>query len=361
MTNLNRTLGLLPRSVVAAALLSVVFAVVGESQLHAQTSIADLTVQQGAVPRRLVGYGLVVGLDGTGDRSYGTNYGAVHTVQSVVNLLRRFNIEVPSDHLRLRTAAAVLVTAEVSPYLRAGGRFEVQVAALGDAASLRGGVLWMTPLISDPNSPPVATAQGPLVVADDPQSVGSYARRGNSGRLPEGGVMEVDPPQVLHAAEPRLVLKQPDQVTAVRIAEAINGSFGDGTATVEDPGSVALSPSADFADNVNGFLAQVFSLPVQAHVPATVIIDAREGTVVAGGTTRIGPAAVSHHGLSLQVGEPTGAGDPGSPGSVWLGAEATVQDVAAGLHAVGAEPREIAAVFESLKAAGALTARVVVR
>jgi len=318
-------------------------------------------VQQGAVPRRLVGYGLVVGLDGTGDRSYGANYGAVHTVQSVVNLLRRFNIEVPSDHLRLRTAAAVLVTAEVSPYLRAGGRFEVQVAALGDAASLKGGVLWMTPLVSNPNSPPVATAQGPVVVADDPQSVGSYARRGNAGRLPEGGVMEVDPPPVVLAVEPHLVLKQPDQVTAVRIAEAVNASLGDGTASVDDPGSVALHPAAEFADNVNGFLAQVYTLPVQVHTPAVVIIDAREGTVVAGGNAIIGPAAVSHHGLSLQVGQPTDAGDPGSPGSVWLGTDATVQDVAAGLHAVGAEPREIAAVFESLKAAGALMARVVVR
>jgi len=219
----------------------------------------------------------------------------------------------------------------------------------------------MTPLISDPNSPPVATAQGPLVIADDPQSVGSYARRGNSGRLPEGGVMEVDPPQVQVAAEPRLVLKQPDQVTAVRIAEAVNGSFGEGTATVDDPGSVALHPSADFADNVNGFLAQVYTLPVQVHAPAVVVIDSREGTVVAGGNATIGPAAVSHHGLSLQVGQETDAGDPASPGSVWLGTNATVQDVAAGLHAVGAEPREIAAVFESLKAAGALTARVVVR
>ncbi len=361
MTNSNAATGSILRIAAAVALLSLGFALSIEARIHAQTSISDLTVQQGAVPRRLVGYGLVVGLDGTGDRSYGANYGAVHTVQSVVNLLRRFNIEVPSDHLRLRTAAAVLVTAEVSPYLRAGGRFEVQVAALGDAASLRGGLLWMTPLISNPNSPPVATAQGPLVVADDPQNVGSYARRGNSGRLPDGGVMEVDPPPVVLGAEPRLILKQPDQVTAVRIAEAINGSLGDGTAIVDDPGSVALRPTADFTDNVNGFLAQVYTLPVQVHVPAVVIIDAREGTVVAGGGTRIGQAAVSHHGLSLQVGQPTGAGDPTSPGSVWLGPDATVQDVAAGLHAVGAEPREIAAVFESLKAAGALTARVVVR
>lgn len=328
---------------------------------QAEARIADLTVQQGAVPRRLVGYGLVVGLDGTGDRSYGNHYGAVHTVQSVVNLLRRFNIEVPPDYLRLRTVAAVLVTAEVSPYLRAGGRFEVQVAAIGDAASLRGGVLWMTPLVTDPNSPPVATAQGPLVVVDDSRAVGSYARRGNSGRIPEGGVLEVDPPQVILAAQPRLVLRRPDQVMANRIADAVNARFGDGAAAVDDPGAVLLTPTADFADNVNGFLAQVYTLPVQVYAPAMVIVDGREGTVVAGGNTRIGPAAVSHHGLSLQVGQPTGGGEQGSPGSVWVGADATVQDVAAGLHAVGARPREIAAIFESLRAAGALAAEVVIR
>jgi flagellar P-ring protein precursor FlgI len=345
---------------VAGSLFLIGFALAANLRGQAEAQISDLTIRQGAVPRRLVGYGLVVGLDGTGDRSYGTHYGAVHTVQSVVNLLRRFNIEVPPDYLRLRTAAAVLVTAEVSPYLRAGGRFEVQVAALGDAASLRGGVLWITPLVSDPNSPPMATAQGPLMVVEDPRAVGSYARRGNSGRIPDGGVMEVDPPQML-AAEPRLTLRRPDQITANRIADAVNASFGDGVAVVEDPGSIALNPAADFADNINGFLAQVYTVPVQVHAPAMVIIDGREGTVVAGGNTRIGPAAVSHHGLTLQVGQASEAGEPDSPGSVTVGENATVQDVAAGLHSVGARPREIAAIFESLRAAGALPARVVVR
>ena len=173
--------------------------------------------------------------------------------------------------------------------------------------------------------------------------------------------MEVDPPRVILAAEPHLILRKPDQITANRIVDAINNSFGEGSASVEDPGAIALIPAAEFTDNVNGFLAQVYALPVQIHVPAVVIIDGREGTVVAGGTTTIGPAAVSHHGLSLQVGQEADASEPGSPGSVWLGAEATVQDVAAGLHAVGAQPREIAAIFESLKAAGALPAQVVVR
>ena len=110
--------------------------------------IRDLTISEGAAPIRLVGYGLAVGLDGTGDRDGGSR-GAGMTVQSVANLLRNFNVEVPAEVLRMRNVAAVLVTAEVSPYLRSGGRFDVHVSSLGDARSLRGGVLWMTPLVAE--------------------------------------------------------------------------------------------------------------------------------------------------------------------------------------------------------------------
>jgi flagellar P-ring protein precursor FlgI len=333
----------------------------GKASAQAYARISDLTVPQGAVPRRLVGYGLVVGLDGTGDRSFGTSYGAIHTVRSVVNLLRRFNIEVPAQHLRLRNVAAVLVSAEVSPFLRAGGRFEVQVAALGDAASLRGGMLWITPLVEDPNMPPVATAQGVLLVEDAGVAAAIYSRRGNAGRIPDGGVLEIDPSPTSLAMQPRLLLKRPDMVTANRVASVINQSYGAGSATVEDPGAIGLMPSGQFADNMNGFLAAVDTLTVEAYGQAVVVIDARQGTVVAGGGTRIAAATVSHHGLSLQIGEPPTVGDPQGPGSVWVEAGATVQDVAAGLHAVGAAPMEIAAIFESLRVAGALTARVVVR
>jgi flagellar P-ring protein precursor FlgI len=128
--------------------------------------IRDLTTAEGAAPIRVVGYGIAVGLDGTGDRSGGGTRGGGMTVQSVVNLLRNFDVEIPSDLVRTRNAAVVLVTAEVSPYLRAGGRFEVQVASLGDARSLRGGVLYMTPLVAEAGGRPVAVAQGPLMLSD---------------------------------------------------------------------------------------------------------------------------------------------------------------------------------------------------
>ncbi len=190
---------------------------------HAQgdVKIRDLTTPEGALPVRLVGYGLVVGLDGTGDRAIG-GQSAGQTVQSVINILRRFNVEVPADLLRMRNVAAVLVTAEVSPYLRSSGRFEVQVSSMGDARSLKGGVLYMTPLVADPNGPALATAQGPLMVSEG----GATTRYGStietSARIPTGGILEADLPRPTIAATSRLLLREPDLGTATRIATAIN-------------------------------------------------------------------------------------------------------------------------------------------
>jgi flagellar P-ring protein precursor FlgI len=338
--------------------------------LAAQSArISDLTTRAGEVPRRLVGYGLVVGLDGTGDRSFGGFNGETPTVRSVVNLLQRFGITVPPEQLVARNVAAVLVTAETSPFLRAGGRFEVQVSSLGDATSLRGGVLWITPLVSDPNQPPVATAQGPVLVSND-ETGRAQLRRGNSGRLPEGGVLEVDPPAVGLAGAPRLLLRRPDLGQASRIATVINASFGPGTARVDDPGSVALTPGAARADSLMGFLAAVDTLPVAQTAPARILINARDGTVVAGGDVRVGPAAVSHRGLTLKIGgggEATTAVLPrqgdSAQGSAVLALQpgATVQEVAAGLHAAGATSQEVAAIFEALREVGAVTAQVSVR
>ncbi len=347
-----------------AALL--VFAALGApSRLEPQAvRVQDLTFHPGTVPRRLVGYGLVVGLDGTGDRSFGSLLGGTMTVRAVVNLLRRFNIEVPAERLRLRNVAAVLVTAEISPWLRAGGRFEVQVAALGDATSLRGGVLWITPLVTDPGSPPIATAQGPVYVEDDRAGRGPYGARGNSGRIPDGGILELAPPVLDSAPALRLQLKVPNLATATAVAGAVNAAYGDSAARVADPGTIELRLAGTGADLLRQ-LAAVDTLPVAMAPAARIVINSREGTVVAGGLIPVGPAVVSHRGITLAI---AGAGPPQerpgeSPaaGLVRMPAQASAQDVAAGLHAVGARPDEIAAIFEALRSAGALSAEVVVR
>jgi flagellar P-ring protein precursor FlgI len=352
------------------ALLGLFLAPVPQTLLAQATEmVGDLVTQAGSVPRRLIGYGLVVGLEGTGDRSFGTLNSGTQTVRSIANALRRFGLEVPADRLRPRNVAAVIVTAEASPYLRAGGRFEVQVSSIGDATSLRGGVLWITPLVTDVNLPAVGTAQGPLLLSDE--EIRWSNRRGNSARIPDGGVLEVDPPTPA-ALTPKLLLRKPGLATAQRVAQAINAAIGDTVAKVDDPGSISLNPGAKGADNLVSFLAGLDTVPVRMAPEARIVIDGRSGTVVTGGTVRVAAATVSHRGITIRIGGPppvpasadstgkeSGKGPDNSLLSVSEGA--TVQEVAAGLHAAGARPQEIAAMFTALREVGAIGAEVVIR
>jgi flagellar P-ring protein precursor FlgI len=227
--------------------------------------------------------------------------------------------------------------------------------------------LWTTPLMTDVGQSPIATAQGPVLVPEE--DVRYSGRRGNSARIPEGGLMEVDP-TALAALTPKLLLKRPGLVTAQRVAQAINTALGDSTvAKVDDPGSITLNPGTRGADNLVGFLASVDTLPVRMVPEARVVIDARSGTVVSGGTVRVAAATVSHRGMTLRIGgPPSPAGDTtsttkgkGLEGLIGVSEGATVQEVAAGLHAAGARPQEIAAMFSALREVGAIGADVVVR
>ena len=326
--------------------------------LAAPARVGDLTQHAGETPVRLVGYGLVTGLDGSGDRAFGGIGSQTPTVRSIVNLLHRFDIDVPPDHLRPRDVAAVLVTAEISPFLKPGGRFEVQVAALGDATSLRGGVLWMTPLAAGPDQPVLGSAQGPLYVSSNGDTR-SYWQRANAGRIAEGGILEAEVPGTGGIPDSVLVMRQPNLVTAQRVAAAINASFGAGTAKVRDPGAVALNPGPTRAETYLEFLAAVDTLMVTAEEPGKIVIDSRDGTVVAGGDVRVGAAMVTHRGITLQIG---GSGSRAeATGLVRMDPPAAVEDVAAGLHAAGARPDDLVAIFEALRSAGALSAPVVVR
>jgi flagellar P-ring protein precursor FlgI len=327
------------------------------SRAHAQQArVGDLTITESNVPVRVVGYGLVVGLDGTGDRAIG-GFGARHTVQSVVNLLRNFGVEVPAEVLRTRNVAAVLVTAEASPYLRPGGRFEVQVASVGDAQSLRGGVLWSTPLVYDPGSPPVATAQGPLLLSEGAASRGGYGVE-TSARIPAGALLLDNLPKAAVTPGSRLLLREPNIGTALKIAEAINTGIAENSARVEDPGAVVLT-IADTAGGMAAVMGRIAALRVERDVAAQVLVDTRDGTVVVGGDVTVGPGVVSHGGLTLTVGATRT--DAPAAGEVRVAPGASVQDIAAALHAVGAPAPVIAAIFESLHRVGALAAEVKVR
>ncbi len=339
-----------------AILASLLLATIAQAQ--GDVKIRDLTSPEGALPVRLVGYGLAVGLDGTGDRALGSQT-AGPTVQSVINILRRFNIEIPPDMVRMRNVAAVLVTAEVSPFLRAGGRFEVNVSSIGDARSLRGGVLYMTPLVADPTGPALASAQGSLLVSDGGSTRSYSPSHETSSRIPTGGVLEADLPRPTVAATSRLLLREPDLGTASRIADAINTAMGAKTALVEDEGSVVVT----LADTVSRPTAytKIRELSIRPERAPRLVIDGKDGTVVAGGEMLVGAAVVSHGAITLAIGSETASDTTPVPGSVRLPVGISVQRVAASLQAVRTPPSEIAAIFAALREVGAITAEVIVR
>ena len=341
------------RAVFAALLVSVMACTAGAQEVR----VRDLVMTDAAPAVRLMGYGLVTGLNGTGDRVMGTS-GSRQTVQSVVNLLRRFDVEVPAEMLRTRNVAAVLVTAEISPYLRPGGHFEVRVSSLGDAQSLRGGVLWMTPLVADAGGKPLAGAQGALVV-----SVGGVNRQQaqllTTARVPDGGMLEADMPRPQMTTSNKLLLREPDLVTATRMATAIDSALGaKGIAKVEDPGSIVLA----FKDTAGGFadaLARVRDVKVRPARAAKLVIDGRDGTVVAGGDLLVGEATVSHAGITLSIGP--SADTTALVRGMRVPTGTPVQKIATALHAMQATANEIGAIFEALRDVGAIIAEVVLR
>ncbi len=330
--------------------------------------VRDLTIPDGEVPVRLVGYGIITGLDGTGDRAFGGRDGSM-TVRSIANLLRNLGIEVPERVIRTRNSAAVLVTAEASPYTRRGGRFDVSVASIGDATSLRGGQLWQTPLLTSVGGSPMGVAQGNLLFAGSR----SNARGGpveTSAVLADAGVALADLGPAGAGPPDRLLLRRPDLATAQTIALAINAALGGDVATVEDPGSVAIQLPADDPITALVALGDVDVTPTGSPI---VVIDAKSGAVAAGGEISVGLAVVSHEWLTLTIGAdappPAGGGAPGlpggagalPPGAVRAEPGIRVQSLAEALHAVGATADVISAVFRSLKSVGALQAEVRVR
>jgi flagellar P-ring protein precursor FlgI len=251
----------------------------------------------------------------------------------------------------------------------------VHVSSLGDARSLRGGVLYMAPLVAEAGGRPVAVAQGTLLLseaADQRSRYGAPPVPETTARIPGGGQLEADLPRPTFAGATRLLLKEPDVTTASRIAAAVNAALGPNTARVEDPGAVALA-LPDSGDRA-ATLGRILALGARPERTARIVIDARDGTVVAGGELAIGSAVVSHAGVTLSIGgdgaapaagapsaTPARAADAGIPGDVRVAPGSSVQRVAAALHAVQTPASDIAAIFAALREVGALQAEVVVR
>ncbi|MEM1042293.1 MAG: flagellar basal body P-ring protein FlgI [Bacteroidota bacterium] len=342
--------------------------------------LKDLVVLEGAAPVQLTGYGLVVGLDRTGDRVRGRR-GAPHTVQSITNMLQAFGITVDPALLSARNAAAVMVTATMDPFSGPGGQLDVTVSALGDARSLSGGVLLQTPLLDPMRSQLHVMAQGPVstgtVVA---ANLGASARTGptNTGRVPGGGLVVVGTSASVAGTDLGLVLKQPDFTNATAVAEAVN-SLLPGAATVTHAGLVRVDASGDEGGAV-GLMAKLEALSVTVDVPARIVINERTGTIVAGGNVRISEVMVTYGGLVIStetepfVSQPaplsngqTVAGEVGRAGieqevarSVVLQPNTDVAELAAALNELGLAARDVISIFQAIDRAGALQGELVI-
>jgi flagellar P-ring protein FlgI len=341
--------------------------------------LKDIASLQGVYDTPLIGYGLVVGLNKTGDKRQ-----TIFSAQTLANMLERFGIAVSPGEIKIENIAAVLVTAQLGPYSQAGARLDVTVSSIGDARSLQGGTLVPTPL-RGPDGAVVALAQGPLSLG----GFGADGGGGNSvqvnhltvGRVPNGALLQASRPSAMPAGDAlRWALHEPDFISANRVARAINMELGTDAASVVDAGAVSVRVPEQYQGHVPDLIARIEPLSVATDSAARVVINERTGTVVMGGDVRIGTAAVAHGNLSvrittqLQVSQPApySAGkttvvpqtdvavDENDAKLVTLDAGATLGDVVRALNLLGATPRDIIAVMQALKAAGALRAEIVV-
>ncbi len=343
--------------------------------------IKELARVQQIEKKPLVGYGLVVGLNGTGD-SRRTNF----TTQSVVNMLQRFGVTVPANQMRLRNVAAVMVTADAPGFLSAGDRLSVTVSSLGDAKSLEGGMLLMTPMM-DETGEMYGMAQGPISVGGfSVETTGGGGVRQNHtlvGRVPDGAVLEKSMGENFSFGDSLLLsMNETDFTTAQRMVAAINETFKDTLATLNNPRTIqVIFPEAYRANGQQSkFVAELEQIEIEPDTRGRVVINERTGTVVVGGNVRLLPAAVAHGNLSVEIESqpivsqpaPFSQGQtvvlPNTQATVYtdqpkmsaISATATVQDVAQALNALGLTPRDIIAVLQALKEAGSLQAELVI-
>ena len=340
--------------------------------------LKDLINVEGVRSNQLVGYGIVVGLNGTGDGDQ-TKF----TVQSVVNMLERFGVQVDRRQVKLKNAAAVMVTAELPPFVRQGQKLDVVVSSIGDAKSLQGGTLLLTPL-RGPDGEVYALAQGPISLGGfSAGGAGASVQKNHPtvGRIPGGAVVEKEVPVLLNEKSTlRLSFRETDFSTVTQAAEAINAYLDGPFARPLDGRTVVLAVPPRYQGQVVKLLAEIGDLEISPDVPARVVIDERTGTVVMGENVRVSKVAVAHGNLSVQIRERARVSQPPpfSAGQtvVTPETEVTAKEEAArivvieegvsigelvrALNAVGATPRDLIAIFQAIKAAGALQAELVI-
>lgn len=377
----NRNGRLLKRclfSIVAAAILISPFA--PTSALGA-SRIKDIADFEGIRENLLVGYGLVVGLNNTGDTLADGHF----TKQSLLSMLERLGVKPTEDGLDSRNVAAVMVTAVLPAFARQGGRIDVTVSALGDSQSLLGGTLLVTPLLGA-DGEVYAVSQGQVAVGGF--SAGGAAEtvvKGvpTSGRIANGGIVERETGFNLASLRTvKINLRNPDLTTARRMAQAMNAFLGTDAARPSDPSTVQLSVPRNYQGNVVGLLTDIEQLRIEPDQLARLIIDEQSGTIVMGENVQISTVAIAQGSLTIRITETAQVSQPGpfaeagttttvprtnvevdeSEGNRLAVVEpgVTLQDLVNGLNALGIGPRDLITILQAVKAAGALQAEIVV-
>jgi flagellar P-ring protein FlgI len=340
--------------------------------------LKDLVDIEGVRDNQLIGYGLVVGLAGTGDKQQ-----TVFTNQSLTNMLERMGVIVSPTAIQVKNTAAVMVTATLPPFAQPGLHIDITVASTGDASNLRGGILLLTSL-RGADGQVYAVAQGPVVTGGFVAGRGAGAQttvnHPTVGRSPNGATVERPAPSVAPKTLVHLQLRQADFTTSARIVDAVNKKFAGETpsAHAENSGVVTVTVPPEFAARTMEFMSQLENLLVEADSPARVVVNERTGTIVLGKEVRVSPVAILHGNLSVEVQtvQTVSQPNPLSQGTtevvsqtnvstkeekartVVLKQGATVEELVRALSAIGSTPRDIIAILQSLRTAGALEAEV---
>ncbi len=348
------------------------------SEVHA-VRIKDITEIKGVRQNQLVGYGLVVGLEGTGDSD-----DSLFTIQSLASLLEKMGVTVQTKDIEdVENVAAVMVTAELPPFASQGSRIDVLVSSIGDAENLQGGTLLFTPLRAA-DGQTYAVAQGPV-------STGGFAVSGNSGdqvqknfptvaRVVGGALVEKEIHSDFNQKDSlTLALHEPDFTTAARVAEAINRAFYSQLARTENAGSIHVSVPENYLGDTVQFVTMIESLGVTPDAVSKVVVNERTGTVIMGENVRISTIAIAHGNLSIQIDESQNVSQPlpfsprgqtvvtpeseivvqeGKNPLFLVESGISIGEVVKALNALGVTPRDLIAIFQALKAAGALQAEL---
>ncbi len=338
--------------------------------------IKDIVEIQGVRQNQLIGYGLVVGLKGTGDGNQ-----SLFTLQSISSMLEKMGMTVNPTKFQVKNVAAVMVTTDMPPFARPGSQIDVSASSMGDATSLEGGTLLFTPL-KGADGQVYAVAQGPLVIGGFSASGAGASVQKNFptvGRVVGGGIIEKEVPSSFGKTDRlALTLNHPDFTTASRVAESINAAFSSHIATTSDSGTIEVNVPPRYADDKVGFVASIESLGVTPDIVSKVVVNERTGTVVIGENVRISTVAIAHGNLSIQIKENPNVSQPmpfsqgqtvvtpntsmavkEEKAPIYLMQSGTsIGEIVRALNALGVTPRDLISIFQALQTAGALQAQL---